>query len=200
MSFRDCKIFINFKIPFEDIFQRSQKSLKWMSVQNNNTAISFCNNISSSRFILEKSSFSKVLSYWILLYLFCWTGSFFNCGNSFSIWHNIKDIPFISLFYNVISIIEMLFFKGLCQFLSLVIFHCLQKRYLFQKCFIFFFLFHCCIFHNMIKCLSVQGPQCWCCICNYGSCSGCIIKKSQFSKSLSWLVSLKEGWFSLLRK
>ena len=109
--------------------------------------------------------------------------------------YEVKYISSVSLLNNVISILIILFFKSISQFLSFIWLHCREERDFLKEIFIFLSLSICSIFHNVIEGLSIQDPKKRRCVWNNGCCSWSVIEKSQFSKCLSRFVSLQKRWF-----
>jgi len=65
----------------------------------------------------------------------------------------------ISLFNDVFSCFEPLFFESICHLSPLVLLHCLQNAHLLQKVIILFSFNLDCPFDDMIESVSVQAPK-----------------------------------------
>ena len=85
-------------VSLQDFFQRSEQPHKAFSLDHSSFQLSLCNNISSSRRILEKCNLSEVVSVLILLDLrWCCSGRQLFCSDCFTLDYDIEPVTVLGV-------------------------------------------------------------------------------------------------------
>ena len=148
-----------------------------MPVHRDHYTIRCSNNISSSWFTLEKSSFSEEITL-LVVHDFLWrfTGLYSLGCDCSALLQKEKVVASLTFFYYHLIFAKLMLNESISKFGSFIWLHSLKNGNRFQERLILLSAPLCCIFHNMVESISVEFPKHTGFISCDSSCSWSVIK------------------------